>query len=190
MPFGHLDEAIADLKMAVELDPIALFPRHWLAIMYCLDRRFDLALEQADLLVTIEPMHFAAHFVMGVVSVEAGRLNEALAALCKARDLSGGAPLILGWLGLALAESGNKAGAQSLLNGLHAATPGVYVPPTSLAWIYLGLGETDAFFEWMDKAIDARDHMVTPIQSYPFMDRIRDDPRYMGLLRKMRLTSP
>jgi len=62
------------------------------------------------------------------------------------------------------------------------------VPPTSLAWIHLGLGEIDQFFQWMDRAIDARDHMITPIKSYPFMDRIRDDPRYIDLLRKMNLS--
>lgn len=39
----------------------------------------------------------------------------------------------------------------------------------------------------MNRAIDARDHMITPIKSYPFLDSIRDDSRYVDLLRKMNL---
>jgi TolB-like protein len=62
-----------------------------------------------------------------------------------------------------------------------------YVPPTSYAWLHIGLGEIDQFFEWMDRAIDARDHMIMPIKSYAFFDPIRGDSRYGALLRKMNL---
>ena len=40
----------------------------------------------------------------------------------------------------------------------------------------------------MDRAIDARDHMMTPIKTYPFLDPFRADPRYLALLGKMKLT--
>jgi hypothetical protein len=39
----------------------------------------------------------------------------------------------------------------------------------------------------MDRAVDARDHMIMPIKSYPFLDRVRDDRRYDALLRRMNL---
>jgi len=73
------------------------------------------------------------------------------------------------------------------LGRLHAMAAQAYVPPTSFAWIHLGLGETDEAFAWMDKAIDARDHMIAPIKTYWFLDPIRDDPRFAALLRKMNL---
>ncbi len=62
-----------------------------------------------------------------------------------------------------------------------------YVPPTSVAWIHLGLGEIDDAFEWLDRAIDARDQLMMPIKSYWFFDPIRSDPRFHALLRKMHL---
>jgi hypothetical protein len=40
----------------------------------------------------------------------------------------------------------------------------------------------------MNRAIEQRDPMMTPIKSYPFFDPIRGDPRFAGLLRKMRLS--
>jgi len=139
------------------------------------------------LLVELEPAQWATHAIIGIVYRDAGMFDESIAALRKAVDLSGGAPLTLGWLGVTLAQSGDKAGARALLARLGAMPPGVWVGPTSFAWIHIGLGEIDEFFEWMDRAIDERDHFVMPIKTYPFLDSVRDDPRYLGLLRRMNL---
>jgi TolB-like protein/tetratricopeptide (TPR) repeat protein len=187
MPFGRLDEAIAHLQFALELDPLGLFPRAWLLIMFWLSRQYGRAIDQGRVLLAMKPAHFAAHLALGCVFREARMFDDAIAALRKAAESSGDAPLILGWLGLALAESGDSAGARALLNRLRALPSTVYVPPTSLAWIHLGLGEIDEFFEWMNGAIDARDHMIMPIKTYPFLDPIRADPRFQSLLRRMHL---
>lgn len=61
------------------------------------------------------------------------------------------------------------------------------MPRASFAWIHLGLGEIDEAFVWMDRAIEARDHMMTPIKSYPFLDPLRSEPRFAELLHKMNL---
>ena len=187
MPFGRLDEAIANLEFALDLDPLGLFPRAWLLIMFWLSRQYARAIDQGRLLLEMEPTHFGAHLALGAVLREAGMFDDAIAALRKAAESSGDAPIVLGWLGLALAESGDKAGAQALLNRLRAIPSTVYVPPTSFAWIHIGLGESDEFFDWMNGAIDARDHMIMPIKTYPFLDPIRADPRFQALLRKMHL---
>jgi len=188
MPFGRLDEAVHDLELAVDVDPLEVVTRMWLAVMLWLDRQYERAIDVSRLALELEPGHFLGHFTIGIVFREAGMFAEAIAAHRTAVELSGGSPFMLGWLGLALAEGGDRASARAVLDRLRAMPPGACVPPTSLAWIHLGLGEIDQFFQWMDRAIDARDHMITPIKSYPFMDRIRDDPRYIDLLRKMNLS--
>jgi len=45
----------------------------------------------------------------------------------------------------------------------------------------------DRAFEWLDRAVDARDQIMMPIKSYVFFDPIRADPRFHALLRKMKL---
>jgi TolB-like protein/Flp pilus assembly protein TadD len=187
MPFGRLDEAVADLERALDLDPLALVIRSWFSVILWLDRQYERGIEQGRMAIELSPTNFFCHAVTGMNYREARMFDEAIAAHGRAVDLSGGTPLTQGWLGLALAESGDRAGARALYDRLRAMPPKAYVPPTSFAWIHLGLGEIDEFFEWMDRAIDARDHMITPIKTYPFMDPIRDDPRYTGLLRKMNL---
>ncbi len=188
MPFGRIDEAVEALERALEVDPLAMFPRMWLEVMLWLGRRYDEAIEQGRRVLELAPSHFIGHFTIGLVYREAGRFEEAIAAHRKAAEFSRGAPLMLGWLGFALAESGDHAGARAILARLRAMPAGVYAAPTSFAWIHLGLGEIDDFFEWMDKSVEGRDHMIMPIKTYPFLDRIRDDPRYAALLRKMNLT--
>jgi hypothetical protein len=62
-----------------------------------------------------------------------------------------------------------------------------YVLPTSFAWIYLGLGEIDHAYTWMERAIDDRDPIIVPIKTYPFLDPLRNEPEFHLLLRKMNL---
>ena len=51
----------------------------------------------------------------------------------------------------------------------------------------IGLGDWDAAFEWMDRAIESRDPIIMPIKSFPFLDPVRGDARFQALLKKMHL---
>jgi hypothetical protein len=101
--------------------------------------------------------------------------------------MSGGSAAMLGWLGLVLGLGGRAAEARNVLGRLETMTTHTFVPPTSFAWTYLGLGETDRAFEWLDRAVDERDQFMMPIKSYPFFDPLRSGPRFAALLRKMNL---
>ena len=187
MPQGHIDEAVAQLERALESDPLSLMTRMWLGEIMYLGRQYERVREQCRLMKELDPAYFLTYFELGEVGCEQGALGEAISDLRQGAALSGNAPLVLGWLGMALAKSGDVAGAREVLAGLHAAATQVYVPPTSFAWIHLGLGEIDQAFTWMERAIDERDPIIVPIKSYPFLDPLRDDPRFAALLRKMNL---
>ena len=122
-----------------------------------------------------------------MVSLARGTADEAVIEFRKAAELSGNVPLMLGWLGMALAQAGHEAEAATLLDRLSEIAKVAYVPPSCFAWIHLGLGNVDDAFSWMDRAIDARDPMMMPIKSFSFLDPLRNDPRVRALLRKMNL---
>jgi len=187
MPLGRLKESVEELKIVIESDPLSLFNRWWLAIMYYLARDNDRAMEQARFMIDLDPGYYIGHWAHGMFSLDKGMPDEAVAELRKAAELSGNVPLMLGWLGMALARSGQDAEAETLADRLSIISEVAYVPPSSFAWIQLGLGDFDDAFAWMDRAIDARDPMMVPIQSYPFLDPLRNDPRFHALLRKMNL---
>jgi TolB-like protein/Flp pilus assembly protein TadD len=187
MPEGRLDEAVAELETVLDLDPLNLEARRWLGLMHWWRRDYDSAVEQARLVLAVDPNFPTAHVLIGVTRCAERKFDEAIPALRKCVELSNGAPVWLGWLGLGVAQAGDVAEAHALLARLHAAAEQTYIPASCFAWIHLGLGEIDEAFAWMNRAVDERDPMMTPIKSYPFFDPIRADPRFAALLRKMNL---
>jgi tetratricopeptide (TPR) repeat protein len=156
--------------------------------MLLLWHQYERAIDQARQLLEIDPAAYWGYLVIGGSCREQRRFDEAIAAQRKATALSGDAASMIGWLGLVLGLSGRPGEACALLDRLDARASSGYVPPTSRAWIYIGLGELDRAFEWLDRAVDGRDQLMMPIKSYAFLDPLRSDPRFAALLRKMNLT--
>ena len=187
MVLGRVEEAAAELDHGLESDPLSLEMRLWLVHILCMLRQSERALTEALRLVELEPEHFAAYFALGYAYMAGQRYEDSAAAFRKAVNLSGGLPLMLGWFGLALGLGGKTTEARDVLDRLSAMSSQRYVPPTSFAWTYLGLGQVDEAFTWLDRAVDAPDRMMSPIKTYPFLDPLRSDPRFETLIEKMNL---
>ena len=187
MPHGRLEEAITEIETALESDPLSLLMQGWLGVMLVLAHKWDRALDQAHLLLQLSPSTFWGHFIFGVTYREKRMFDKAVSALRAAIEVSGGMPGLIGWLGLTLGLNGSAAEARSLLDRLHGKAARGYVPPSSFAWIHLGLGETGDTFKWLDRAVDECDQFMMPIKSYSFFDPLRADPRFQALTRKMNL---
>jgi TolB-like protein/tetratricopeptide (TPR) repeat protein len=187
MPLGRIEEGIAGIERGLEMDPLSPLLRFWLAELLDMGRQFERGLREAMLVIEHSPASFLGYGVAGQICRDMHRYDEATAFLRKATELAGGPPLMLGWLGQALVNSGNVDEASAVLEKLHLIASKAYVPPTSFAWIHLALGEIDTAFTWLDRAVDARDTMIIPIKTYAFLDPLRDDPRFHVLLRKMNL---
>jgi tetratricopeptide (TPR) repeat protein len=181
----RLKDAAAEIELALDSDPQSTFLRAWLVCMLALDRQYDRAAEQARLIIEFDPSSPHGPWMLGWVLRDQGRFDESIAAHRAAVRLSGASPLMLGWLGLALGQGGHAADARALLEQLRAMANVRYVPPSAFAWTHYGLGEVDQAFLWMDRAVEGGDRMMVPLQSYPFLDPIRADPRYVALLKKM-----
>jgi TolB-like protein/Tfp pilus assembly protein PilF len=189
LPHGHMDEAIAEVQRALESDPLSLFMRAWLAQYFIFARQYDRTTEECQKMLSLDPSYFFTYLALGEVLCERGLFPEAISQLRKAAELSGNAPLVLGYLGMTLARSGDAAGARAVLAGLYQASAHVHIPPTSLAEIHLGLGEIDQAFTCLDHAIEERDSIIVPIKTDPVFDPLRTDARFAALLRKMNLES-
>ena len=189
MPHGRLEEAASELESALELDPLSFLARGWLGIMLLLGRSYDRGIEEGQKLLELDPKYYPAHFVIATCYRYQRKFEEAITAQRRAVEFSCGAAIMLGWLGLALAEHGDTAEARDLLRRLHGMAAEGYVAPCSFAWIHLGLREIDAAFEWLNRAVDECDQLMMPIKTYGFLDPIRSDPRFAVLLRKMNLES-
>jgi serine/threonine-protein kinase len=188
IPTGRLEEALATLEQALERDPLSAQLHMNRAATLLMQRRYDGAIACYRKALEIEPHHFMAYGGIGIAYFKKGMIGEYVAACEKMREFGAGIAGTIGALGRAYAIAGRRVEAQKLLDELLQSAAQRYVSPASIASIYLGLGEADAGFEWLEKAVDARDGLIFGLRVNPLYDDLRSDPRYDVLLRKLGLT--
>jgi len=186
---GRVDEALTEAKRGVELDPLALMPNSYLAWAYYRARKFDEALEQSRVVLELDPNYdWRPAGLRGHVFLAKGMYREAIseyekfAASPHAYDTRG-----LAWLGNARALSGDTRGALKLLEEIRTIAKRQYVPTGQIALVYVGLGDKDQAFAWLEKAYQAREPALPGLKANPRFDNLRSDPRYTSLLRRVGL---
>jgi TolB-like protein len=187
LPHGRMREATAEVEEVLRSDPYSLLVRWWLAVMTYLDRQPERMAEEGRRMIALDPGHFLGHWVIGAASDELGAGREAVRAFDEANRLSGGIPFTLGFLAFANGRAGERAEARRLLEAAAGLAERAYVPPTTFLMAHVGLGDWDEVLRWADAAIEARDPIIIPIKTFPFLDPIREDRRFRVLLEKMRL---
>ncbi len=174
---GKRDEAIASIRRAQELDPLSPMINVIAGVEFYLVRRFEEALTQCRKASEMDPNNPAALWVQGATYMGMARYADAIAPFERAAELTDRSSFYLGMLGGALGASGRMEEARRVLDELRIKARKDYVAPLYLAWIYLGLGETEQAGEMLEEA--ARDYNIFVWSSAdPLFDAIRSDPRF------------
>ena len=187
LPHGRVEEGLSEIEAMLRTDPLSLLVRWWAGIMAYLCRRPERMLAEGRHMIALDPGHFLGHWTLGTGLVEVGALSDAVASMERSDQLSGGAPFTTGFRAYVCGLAGRRDDTLRLLDRLAQMAAAGYVPPSAFAMGHVGLGDWDAALGWLDKAIDARDPIVMPIKTFPFLDPIRGDARFRALLKKMRL---
>jgi len=187
MSIGRFDEAVGENRRAQELDPLALDARIMAGITLYYARRYDQAVRELQDTLKIDPGNWAAHLILARVYTQRGQLPEALAELQKAKQAESREPDITASLGLAYALAGKQVEARRILAELEPQSRGEYVPSDNMALVCLGLGERDRAFTWLEKAFTQRSPFFVWLKVFPELDRIRSDPRFQDLVRRVGL---
>jgi eukaryotic-like serine/threonine-protein kinase len=188
MSRGRAEESLAASNRARELDPFSLSISTQRGFLLANARRYDEAIEQLRRVVAMDPNHYNAYWFLGHIYAFNGQLDEAVAASEKAVSLlSERAPGALGMLGLVYGIAGRKGEAANVLNELLELNKRRYVPPTALAWVYIGLGNRDQAFVWLEKAYQERSNYLVYFKVNPIADSLRSDPRFGDLVRRVGL---
>jgi serine/threonine-protein kinase len=183
--FGRYEESIQEMKRALELDPVSLIINTGLGYTYLRARHLDRALTQLTKTIELDPSFAIAHGILGRAYSAKNKLSEAIDEHKKARELSGDAISHVANLGAAYAAAGKLEEAKGILEELKGRTQKQYVSPYMLARLYGALGDTDKFFEFMNRAYEEKSDWLVKIKDEPAMDRYLSDPRYRALLKKM-----
>jgi tetratricopeptide (TPR) repeat protein len=183
---GRLDEARAEIRKAEELDPLSLIISATVGQISYYGRDYDLAIEQLEKTLELDQGFGHAHRVLGEAYRRRGRLEEAVAEMQKALTLSGGSRIYyLAQLGNAYAAAGRKGEALKILDELQALSRNRYISPTSLAIVYIGLGDADNALSWLERVYEDRSHMPTEFLVEPLFDGLRSQPRFQDLVHRM-----
>jgi TolB-like protein/class 3 adenylate cyclase len=181
------DQAIAELKRAVELDPFAEDPNELLAWVLYHAQRFDEAQEQFHKVQEMYPDTIWPHAGLGQIYIFKRMYNEGIAEIQKAVDLSNGYSYMLGYLGWAYGMAGRDAEARQVVERLKQKALKESVAPFAFVWVYMGLQDKDRAFEWLDKAYEVRDMNMIFLRVPEFKQGLAPDPRYNQLLERMKL---
>lgn len=113
--------------------------------------------------------------------------QEAIAEYQAAASLLGRTPLGLVNLGCAQALAGRRSEALRTIEEMKTLAKRRYVSPAYVAMVFHDLGDKIQALDWWAKACENRDFGVTLLKVDPLNDDLRDDPRFVDLLRKARL---
>jgi TolB-like protein/Tfp pilus assembly protein PilF len=186
-PLGRLDEALSEMRIAQEIDPVSSIVARDLAVMHFYRREYDAALDQCDHTIELNPYFAPAYWTLGCIQEQRGDLDESAAAFQRAEHLSPKTPRMLGAISRALALSGRRNRALEIFHELETIAKERYVSPLEFAWICFALGDVDTGFAWVSKAFDDRSFDLLSMNVDPRWDPWRDDARFRSLLGRLHL---
>jgi TolB-like protein/Tfp pilus assembly protein PilF len=182
---GRFDQAVKEVRRAVELDPLSLIFNADLGGTLVLARRYDEAIDQLRRTLELDPSFGYTHYNLGQALEMRGELAGAIAAYEKARQL-GNDPMPSAYLAHAYARSGRRADALRLQQELTEAAKKRYVPTFAFAVIALGLDDRARTLDLLEQAFEAREsRFIAYLNVDPFFDRLRDDPRFVRLVERV-----
>jgi len=179
------DEAIAMVKRAQELDPLA--HRTDVASVLVRAGRYDEAVQAATRAVEFDPDDPRGRSILGWAHLKNGNPDRGLAELERAVSLAPGNTLFWAQLGQAYALAGRVGQARDVLRQLQDLARERYVSPYHLAYIYTGLGEQDAAIDLLEQAYEQRSGGVYGIKGSFLFTTLHRHPRFVALLGKMHL---
>jgi len=182
----RFDEAIKEAKRTEELEPLSFVASSHLGWIYYMSGQNDKAVEQCKKILDLDPTSFPARRYLGLAYEQKGMYAEAISEFEKGVKLSG-SPLMLALLGHAYAVSGKRAEAQQVLNDLQQLQSQRYVSPYTVAAIYVGLGDHEEAFKWLDRAAEERDLWLMNLKVDPAFAKLRQNRRFTDLLARIRL---
>jgi TolB-like protein len=180
---GRVEEGVAEMKHALELDPLSLIITRDVGWMLYFARRYDEAVEYFKKALDMDPNFMRAHLILGQTYVLQNKIEQAIPEFEAVSRLSQGTLGAI-MLGYCHATAGRTSEAKRILQSVLSLSPTKYVPPTGIAFIYAAMKENDRAFEWLNKAIEEHAGGFLFIKVDPFFDSLRPDPRFTQLMKK------
>ncbi len=185
---GRHAEAELEIRTARQLDPFSLIVNAVAGLLLFLRGEYDRAVSDLQDTLKLEPNFWHAQLYLGYGYFAKGLHEKAIECVERATVLSGHATYPASMLGSFHALSGNVTKATEILHQLEERAKESYVPPFYFSNIYYGLGDLDATFSCIERALQDHDPAVLFFKNWPLIsERFRSDPRFVKMLKRIGL---
>ncbi len=183
---GFKQEALDEIALAVELDPVSMAILKDQGIAYYYVRQYDTGIEKALTSLTLDPDFIPAHRLLSLCYAECGRYEEAL------EENRQWGRKIHNSLKPAFFEAYILAKAGQATTSLKILQEALTQPlgpndARSVAQAFGALGNIEKGFEWLEKSYTLREEALCSLLLDPKMDPFRGDPRFDALVKKIGL---
>jgi TolB-like protein/Tfp pilus assembly protein PilF len=182
---GRFDEGLAEFKRAQELEPLSLIISANLAELYLTNGNLNGAAEQCHRALDLDPNWYYVRQLLALVYLKQGRNAEALTEAEKSVELTKRLGNPLGTLGYIYSQTGKRVEALQVIEELKSKQAERRAYGLELARVYVGLGDKDAAFAWLEKDFQAHASTLPAWIFIPPLDSLRDDPRFKDLTRRI-----
>lgn len=186
---GRSEEAIAQAKHAVALEPLNLKYNDSLGVIYRDARQYDEAIESFKKTLELDPNYPPSNTNLGFVYQltqhydlwfeqwkKAAVLNDDHEDLAMAEEVA-----------RVYSQSGYQSAIKKYIELQLQLAKRRYVDPVEIAANYADVGDRDQAFAWLDKAYLEKSDGLSYIKVLHQLDGLHSDPRYTMLLKKMNL---
>jgi DNA-binding winged helix-turn-helix (wHTH) protein/tetratricopeptide (TPR) repeat protein len=174
---GQFEDALREARVAEKVDPLSA-RGYWVATLTLRwARRYDEAIAEAQKGLALNPTFGPIHHELGVCYQEKRDFSRAFEEYQQSGDPWNGN------VGHAYAVAGRTAEAHEVLRQLEARWASSNVGAEEIAQVYIGLGDLDRAFDWLSRAADNGDDLIT-IKVASIWDPLRSDPRFVQLLNR------
>ena len=184
---GRIEEAVAWARSAGGLDPlnVGLLVNNGFLLFHA--RRYDESIQTLRSALAVQPDNAFAHWFLGYALIAKGQPEQAIPELERALLLSDRSSAVIGVLVRAYAHAGRRGDALRLVAELKRRREAGFVPAAAFVNAYLGLGDNEQAFIWLERAYQEKSNILQYLKTHPHFDPIRSDPRFADLIRRVGL---
>jgi TolB-like protein/DNA-binding winged helix-turn-helix (wHTH) protein len=194
-PMGRHEEAIAEMKKALELDPLSPALNNYMGMAYLLAGDYGKSAQQLQRTIDLDPTFALAHFFYAGLLAEMGKYDDAIRENQTGELLLGASPEEAGSSATEFHKALRAGGPKgywrknleiTLSEYKQAGTQ--YFPAIAVAGAYAKVGDKENAFRWLEKSFQDREGQdITLVRWIPDFNSLHADPRFADLLRRMGL---
>lgn len=180
----RFDEAFELFRQAEKLDPFSFENMLYTIPSFYFARKYEEAVVHTAQALKTYPDFWLGHVMLGRSFEEQSEIEKSISEYETALRLAA-VPEIYGDLGRAYGLAGKNDKARQIIKQLKEKANEQHIAPFNFAMIYLGMGDLEKTFEWLESSFTQRSWYLTWLKVAPVFDGLRDDRRFISLIQRV-----